>query len=432
MKITISTDAADLNQELSGFDPPISCESLTVSAPNASKTVNLFLGSPLDCRVVFQFPDRPINLAGLLSLCSRLQSQPKIEGNCTATSLAAAFKGNSSCRYSMHWLAPRTVGCRDYRQMFWGATAFSGNGVQAFDYSSVQSPHGMRNFFGGGSGIRTEYYDSLLLALHGAMLAGKLPTPMSPVDFGNSISSPYVEQVKQDLIDYGWDIKDAGQKPDQRNWLEAALCEDFDRMLPDWERRVDTSCVATTSQGGILITDRHLLYCDHWAPAAGKIVRLRSGEERGVARVTRNSGWDLSIAELDRPVTAKPVSLLPVDAAADMPLSLGPPAQYLRGQAPAVVFFNRNNHASVCDLSWIHRDEIVCQFTQPAKPERQELFIPISVGDSGSPLCFVYQSKLILVGVVTHPGTARFLTTAEARRWLNETVSPTTLKIAEF
>ena len=430
MNLTISTDDADLTLALEGWSPPPSCETLYVNAPNARKAVNFLLQSPVNCRVVFRFPEAAINMAGLFSMCIDLQHQPVIEGLCAATSLAAAFKANRECRYSMHWLAPITSGCRDYRQMFWGAVNFSGNGVQDFDFSNVTSPLGMRNFFGGGSSMRTEYYDLLIQEWYDLLEQDRLPLPMSPVDMGNSICSPYVADMRLALIESGWDIQDGGVKEDERNWFEVALSDDFDSMLPDWERRVDTDCVATTSQGGILITERHLLYCDHWAPTPGKVVRLRSGEERGVINVTRNSGWDLSIAELDKPVVAEPVALLPADAVADMPLALGPPSRYQRGQAPAVVFFNRNNHASVCDLSWVHRDEISVQFREPASEARQELFVPIAVGDSGSPLCFVYQSQLVLIGVVTHPGTARFLTTAPVRQWM-ESVTGRQLRIIE-
>ena len=150
MNLTISTDDADLTLALEGWSPPPSCETLYVNAPNARKAVNFLLQSPVNCRVVFRFPEAAINMAGLFSMCIDLQHQPVIEGLCAATSLAAAFKANRECRYSMHWLAPITSGCRDYRQMFWGAINFSGNGVQDFDFSSVTSPLGMRNFFGGG------------------------------------------------------------------------------------------------------------------------------------------------------------------------------------------------------------------------------------------------------------------------------------------
>ena len=60
MRLTISTDDSDLTRALEGWSPPPSCETLYIDAPNLRKAVNFFLQSQLNCRVVFRFPETPI------------------------------------------------------------------------------------------------------------------------------------------------------------------------------------------------------------------------------------------------------------------------------------------------------------------------------------------------------------------------------------
>jgi len=51
-------------------------QTLYIDAPLARKAVNLFLQSNVNCRVVCQFPETAINMAGLFSLCCKLSHQP--------------------------------------------------------------------------------------------------------------------------------------------------------------------------------------------------------------------------------------------------------------------------------------------------------------------------------------------------------------------
>jgi len=427
MRLTVSSDADDLTLSLERWSPPESCGSLIVDAPNVRKMVNLFLGSPVNCRVILRLPDAAINLAGLFAMCGLLSSQPVIEGDCTATSLAAAFKGNTECRYSMHWLAPRTNGCRDYRQMFFGATNYSGNGVQAFDYASVTSPFGMRNFFGGGSGIRTIYYDQLLHHLHSLMLDGNLPTPMDSVDFGASTCSPNLAQKRQELIDYGWGIQDDGVQPDTRSAFERELCDDFDASLS----AANTDCVCTSARNGILITPRHTLHVRHYIPPVGSTITLRSGESAKVTATESASVEDLSIVTLDQPVAAKPVAFLPASWAALMPNAYGPPTRYPEGHAPGLAYYNRNNIAGVADLSYVRSVAPVGKMKQSAMPSRADLYQPIAMGDSGTPACFTYRGELALAWpVAMSDGSGPWLAQPDVMAWIRA-VTKTDLRIIE-
>ena len=427
MQMSIATDESDLSLSLEGWAPPSACQTLIVDAPNVRKMVNLFLGSPVNCRVILRLPDAAINLAGLFAMCASLSSQPIIEGDCTATSLAAAFKGNTECRYSMHWLAPRTKGCRDYRQMFYGAENYSGNGVQAFDYSSVTSPFGMRNFFGGGSGIRTMYYGQLLHHLHSLMLDGNLPTPMDSVDFGASICSPNLAQKRKELIDYGWNIQDNGVQPDIRSAFERELCDDFDASL----QQANTECVCTSARNGILITPQHTLHVRHFTPPVGSTIALRSGESAMVIATESASVEDLSIVKLDRPMAAKPVAFLPANWAALMPNAYGPPTRYPEGHAPGLVYFNRNNIAGVADLSYVHTSVPTGKMRKSPMPSRAGLYQPIATGDSGAPVCFIYGGELVLAWpMAMSDGSGPWLAQPDVIAWIRA-VTKTDLRIIE-
>ena len=118
------------------------------------------------------------------------------------------FKNCENLRVSLHNLDTSNV--VDFRQCFWGARYFSGNGIQSWNFSKVRSPDGMQNFLGGGCKAHYLYYDPFIESLHRQMKAGTLPTPMDSVDMGESQHSPYVSNLKQELIEYGWNIKDGG------------------------------------------------------------------------------------------------------------------------------------------------------------------------------------------------------------------------------
>ena len=81
-------------------------------------------------------------------------------------------------------------------------------------------PKKFRNFFGGGSNIRTIYYDELIESLYKQMNAGTLSTPMKSVNMGDSYYSPYMKEKHDELVAYGWDIVDGGVVPYELSPLE--------------------------------------------------------------------------------------------------------------------------------------------------------------------------------------------------------------------
>ena len=135
MKLTVS-DATDMHRVFEGVTFPPEMQELHLQC-EAWRYVNCFLGSSLNARVTAEFPDRPINLAGMFARCRELESQPRLDTT-QATSMAAMFKECEDMRFSTHWI--KTDNCRDFRQMFWGCTSSMGNGPQSCLLYTSPSP----------------------------------------------------------------------------------------------------------------------------------------------------------------------------------------------------------------------------------------------------------------------------------------------------
>lgn len=429
MKLTCTT-AADLTQAFARWSPPPGTEEFVVDCPATRKFVNAFLGSKIDCRIRITPPDGPVNYAGLFSMCDKLSHLPLID-TAKAISLAAAWKGNTEMRYSVHKY--QTANCRDFRQCFWGCVNFSGNGVQHWDFSSAESPDAFRHFFGGGSGMRTSVYNELILSLHRQMRAGTLPTPFSPVDFGASQYTQLVADEREELIRYGWDIKDGGKVEVDLSPLEMLASSSVDSRLTQgvFLADVDTSPICTTSRGGVMITPRHAVFVAHYPPWVNQSIRLRNGEVGQVERVDRHEMWDFVIATLKEPLNVRPAMVLPQDWLPLLPNAYGPPTHYPAGTAAPVVWFNQQDRIGVYDIGFAGTSTLSAQFTRPSEPARQALMLGIGKGDSGSPLCLVAGDRLIAVAVLqSSNGSGPWI--SSHRPWIDEVVARTGHRLEDY
>jgi hypothetical protein len=407
-----------LNRYFENFDEaalPEDCVKVIVDAPMNTKFVNFFLNSNINKRIVINPPSDNVefvNYAGMFSNCRKLNAEPEFDGS-KNISMAAFYKSCQSMRFNVARINTSKV--RDFRQCFWGAVNFTGIGLREWDFSSAVGPNAFNNFFGGGSRIKTRFYDELILSLHAQMKAGTLPTPMVHVDLADSQYSPYVADERQELIDYGWDLRDGGEVPYELSPLEQYFIDCIDDRIANgtFPGDIDIGPVCIGSRNGLLITPRHTLHVKHYMPSVGQKMELASGEIVEVASV--ESGWyrqDIGIATLKADATTRPAMVLPRNwSDVAMPNLAGPPTGYPDGIAPPMIKFKKK-HTGLCDTSWASMNESSARMGLriPIDPAREAWWQNIVMGDSGSAICFVYGNRLVAsYALATSGGTGVFV-----------------------
>jgi len=417
VKITVNGES-DMARALEGWSVPGSCEELILDAPDARRWTNCLLGSDVNCRIeVVPTALDEVSYAGLFSQCRLLGWQPIVDmSNCV--NAAAMFKQNEAMRYSVYGFS-NTRKVRDMRQCFWGCTNFSGNGLQSWDFSSLHTADSMRNF-AGRTKFHTRYYDGIIQNLYEQAKAGTLPTPMNAVDFGDAQYSPDKATKRQFVIDYGWEIMDAGELPYELSELEQTLIASVDDRLESlaFPGDIDLRPVVRTARNGILISPRHVLYVKHYQPRPGQTISFWNGETAVIEKSVPGD-WDIAVASLRDPVSIRPALVFPSNWQEIMPTMAGPPSQYPAGTRPPMVWFNQRNEIGIADLSYAKSYPPTCQATISTDPLRDDWFRGIAVGDSGSPFCCVYGDRLVVAfSLVSSSGSGVF--TGSVREWLNE------------
>ena len=407
---------------------------VVLDAPDVQKVVNCFLNSNLNAKVTVTPPSEDVqfvNYAGMFSGCRQLNSQPVFDGS-KNKSMAAMFKSCENMRFSLHNIDTSNV--LDFRQCFWGAKSYSGNGPQYWDFSSARSPDAFNNFFGGGSSIQTKFYDQLIESLHDQMVAGTLPTPMSSVNMGESQYSPYVAEKHADLIDYGWEIIDGGEVPYTLSPLEVEFSRSVDSLLENgtFPGSIDFGPVCIGPRNGLLISPRHVLHVRHYMPSVGQAMPLISGETVVVERVDSGyRGLDIGIATLKEDAKTRPALVLPKNWGEVMPLLAGPPTHYPKGTAPALIRFKRGGSWTINDATFASTSDTKntgCAI--PVNELRKKYFAGIQVGDSGSAVCFVHGDRLVAsYSLATSGGTGIFL--SGVREWADAILDRTGHKFEE-
>ena len=428
MILTI-TGTNDLHRALEGWAPPASCEELVIDCPQARRFTNCLLGSDINCRVrITPTTEQAVSYAGLFAGCRQLTYQPQMD-TARCINMAAMWKGCESMRFSHHWLDTTYV--RDMRQMFMGCTAWSGNGPQEFDFSSLASEDAMRNF-ATGTKARTVYYDQWIDNLYDQAKAGTLPTPMHAVAFGAAQYSPVMAEKRQYLVNYGWEIIDGGEVPITLSPLEARFSEFVDSRLESGQfpGTIDLSPVCRTMRGGIAITPRHTLHVRHYMPPVGQPIKLWNGEEARVQAI-EHGDWDVAIATLDRDCDVTPALVMPRSWQELLPNAAGPPCSYPAGTRPAVLVFNRNNKIGIWDLSYISTTKPQPHPQESAEPDRAAHHMGMETGDSGSPVCFVYRDRLVAAwSAANSDGSGVWL--AGVRDWADAVVARTGHALTEL
>ena len=421
MKITVS-DSTDLSRLFENTIFPQQNEAnpfleMEIDCPKAKRYTNMFLNSNVNARVTFKPPEVDIvSYAGLFSMCKELSHQPFMDTS-RCINMAAMFKGCENMRFSVHFLDTKNV--RDMRQMFWGCKNFSGNGIQSFDLSSLNGPNSMRNFMGGGASMRQEYYDKFIASLYNQMKNGTLPRPMFAVEMGESQYSPYYAEMRQEIINYGWELLDGGQAVPtvEPSGFELEFYRSvYSRIInnPDnWLDGIDMSCHTKSSQGGILISPRHMIYTYHYKPRVGKKVVFWNGQEGIVEDVDvfpAQKWGDIVLIRLKEPVVgANPVLFLEKDWRKQCPRlgTYGPPSPFPRMENTPLLWVDNGNRVNTSSVLFI------TEF--PGRPNRVVTAVPENpiflskykdarFGDSGSPQCFLYKDRFVLSHLITEAG----------------------------
>jgi hypothetical protein len=421
MKITVS-DSQDLTLLFANTIFPQQNENnpfleMEIHCPEANRYTNMFLNSNINARINFTSPSvDSVTYAGLFSMCKELSHQPFMDTS-KCINMAAMFKGCESMRFSVHFLDTKNV--RDMRQMFWGCKNFSGNGIQAFDFSSLSNPNAMRNFMGGGAYVRQVHYDQFIENLYNQMKAGTLPTPMAAVEMGDSKYSPYYASMRQEVIDYGWELLDGGQAVrtvEPSKWEKEFYNGLYNRIKDhpnNWLDEVDMSCHTRSSQGGILISPRHMIYAYHYRPVVGKKVVFWNGQEGTVENVDAfpATKWgDIVLVRLKEAVqNANPVLFLQKNWREQCPLMgvYGPPSPFFPMENIPTIWIDKADKACVSVVSFISEwptKPNLCVLIIPQNPVFRSKYKNAIPGDSGSPQCFLYNKKFVLSHVITTGG----------------------------
>jgi hypothetical protein len=437
MKITIS-DSKDLTKlfentifpQLNAANPFLE---MYIDCPEATRYTNMFLNSNVNARINFTPPSvDSVTYAGLFSMCKDLSYQPFIDTS-KCINMAAMFKGCENMRFSVHFLDTKNV--RDMRQMFWGCTNFSGNGVQGFDFSSLNSPNAMRNFMGGGCSMRQAYYDQFIENLYNQMIVGTLPKPMYEVEMGESQYSPYYSSMRQELIDYGWNILDGGQAVptiEPSRWEQEFYDSIYSRLVnnPDnWLDGVDMSCHTKSAMGGILISPRYMIFAYHYMPSVGQKIVFWNGQQAIVEH--RDAGLvnygDLVLVRLKEPVEGvNPVLFLNKDWKKQCPrlASYGPPSPFLPMENTPTIWIDNGNRVCVSTVSYITEyprmpNRVV--MVEPENPVFKSKYKGAVPGDSGSPQCFLYNDKFVFSHPITAggPGTGTWINLKAVRDFID-------------
>ena len=412
---------------------PKDCTKLIIDAPKNEKFVNFFLNSDIDVTVEIKPTDMDsVNYAGFFSGCKNLNHKPLFD-NSKNKSMAAMFKSCENMRFSLQDL--NTSNVVDFRQCFWGCKNFAGLGPQYWDFSSVRSPDGMRNFMGGGCSMKQAYYDQFIENLWKQMKTGTLPTPMAAVDMGDSQYSPYYSEMRQELIDYGWDILDGGQAVptiEPSRWEQEFYDSIYSRLVnnPDnWLDGVDMSCHTRSAMGGILISPRHMIFAFHYTPPVGHKVVFWNGQQAIVEH--RDAGLvnygDLVLIRLKEPVQgANPVLFLDKDWEMQCPrlASYGPPSPFLPMENTPTIWIDNRNRVCVSTVSYITEyprmpNRVV--MVEPENPVFKSKYKGAVPGDSGSPQCFLHNNKFVFSHPITAggPGTGTWINLKEVRDYID-------------
>jgi len=410
------------------------CYKIVIEAPWNQRFVNFFLNSDIDVAVdILPSGMEWVNYAGFFSGCKNLSHKPKWD-NSKNRSMAAMFKLCENMRFSLHGLD--TSNTVDFRQCFWGAKNYQGNGPQSWDFSSARSPDAMRNFMGGGCSMNQRYYDQFIENLWNQMKAGTLPTPMAAVDMGESKYSPYYSIMRQELVDYGWELLDGGQAVptvEPSKWEKEFFNSVHDRIVNDpdnWLDGIDMSCHTRSSQGGILISPRHMMYAYHYMPPVGKKVVFWNGQEGIVEH--RDAGiakWgDLVLVRLKEPVQdANPVLFLEKEWEKQCPqlAVYGPPSPFLPMANIPTVWLDQRDRACVSVVSYITPYPKMPSRVMMAVPEHpvfRSKYKDAIPGDSGSPQCFLYNKKFVFSHPITSggAGVGTWVNLSEVRDYIDE------------
>lgn len=420
MRLTIS-GATEHVKTFEAWTPPVGCKEILFDDGewrcNATKFVNTFLGSSVDCLVTIRECPPFTNMAGIFANCSELTVPPVLENTQWVKGMAALFKG---CSRLTRVNVLKTQRVTDMRQMYMGCRSLTGEGVRV-DCPKVMTGDGMSNFATGCHFTR-DHYSRLLEQLHFQMRAGTLPTPMNNVNFGTSTYHPWLAEKRQKLIDYGWQLFDGGTDGIEPlgPWPDA------------WARGVDSRISGSTldlsgvrfdarfvgAKNGVLVAPQWALFVQHWPPGIGEWFTLASGERVQVASVVHHPQNDLTLAKLQQPAQTTPAQVMTLAGAQRVPYMLDSQTLGKVAHIPVLVI-DRRNAPRVLDYQGVSGTGALMA-APCSEPLRKPFTGGFTVGDSGSPGWLVDVSgEPTLVYLVASPGGGGHTTFAAANwQWM--------------
>jgi len=178
-----------------------------------------------------------------------------------------------------------------------------------------------------------------------------------------------------------------------------------------WAYGFDLTCIAVynssemaSRRAGTLISPRHVMFANHYAPPDGTELRFVANDNTVVTRVLSNSVQialtDLRIGVLDSDVPTNLITfakVLPANFTNYFPNSLKPISSKL---IPALCL-DQNEDALESDISGITAG---VSFAAPSNPTRSMFYADKTSGDSGQPAFIVLNGQLVVLTVYSYGG----------------------------
>lgn len=176
-----------------------------------------------------------------------------------------------------------------------------------------------------------------------------------------------------------------------------------------WGASLDLTAFCITSQAGVLVSPRHVLFVTHYNPAVGATLQWVTQDNQTISRTlsaivslpdTAYLHPDITVGVIDSEVPASISFVKVFGNASELDWN---------GYRVPVVIKDQFNTLHEADVHQIFSPSMspAVWLQVPVSPVRLPRFKSIVAGDSGSPVCLVSGNKVILMTLLSQGGSGR-------------------------
>lgn len=191
---------------------------------------------------------------------------------------------------------------------------------------------------------------------------------------------------------------------------DVAIFANGQRNPQCWGASIDLTAFCTTSQAGVLVSPRHVLFVTHYHPAVGAALQWLTPNNQTISRTltavvslpdTTYLHPDVTVGVLDSDL---PASIAFVKVFGDSALR-----DWAGYQVPVMLRdqFNHLHEADVQQVFPIGSTAPTILLQPPLAAARLPRYKTIISGDSGSPVCLVENGKPVLLMMLSQGGSGR-------------------------